>query len=39
VESLDEVSINYVTQPRHLGIVMAVTPETADSDVVTNVKP
>jgi hypothetical protein len=39
VESLDEVSINYVTQPQCYGIVMAVTPETADSGVVANVKP
>jgi hypothetical protein len=39
VESLQEVSINYVIQPRHSGTVMVVTPETVDSDVVANVKP
>jgi hypothetical protein len=39
VESLDEVSINYVAQPHHYGIVMATTTKTADVDVMTNVKP
>jgi hypothetical protein len=39
VESLDEFSINYVTQPCHKGTAMAATPETADSDVMANVKP
>jgi hypothetical protein len=34
VGSLDEVSINYITQPRHYGIMMAVTPGTADADDV-----
>jgi hypothetical protein len=39
VESLDEVSINYVAQSHHQGIVMATTTKIADVDVVTNVKP
>jgi hypothetical protein len=39
VESLDEVSINYVTQPCCEGTMMAVTPGTTDADVVANVKP
>jgi hypothetical protein len=39
VESLDEVSINYVAQPRCYGTVMVATSETADSDVEANVKP
>jgi hypothetical protein len=38
VESLDEVSINYVTQPSSEGTVMAATPETTNSYVVANVK-
>jgi hypothetical protein len=39
VKSLDEVNINYVTQPRCYGTVMVATSETAHSDVVVNVKP
>jgi hypothetical protein len=39
VESLDEISINYIAQPHHYGTVMAVTPKTADVDVIANVKP
>jgi hypothetical protein len=39
MESLDEVKINYVAQPLRLGTVLTVTPATADSDVVANVKP
>jgi hypothetical protein len=39
VESLNEVSINYVTQPHHSGTVMVATSETTDSDVMANVKP
>jgi hypothetical protein len=39
VESLNEASINYVAQPHRYGTVMAATPETADSDVMANVKP
>jgi hypothetical protein len=38
VESLDEVSINYVTQQHHQGTVMAATTKTTDVDVVANVK-
>jgi hypothetical protein len=39
VESLDDVSINYVTQPRSQGIVMAATSGTVNADVGANVKP
>jgi hypothetical protein len=39
VESLDEVNINYVAQPRRYGTVMVTTSETTDSDVTANVKP
>jgi hypothetical protein len=39
VESLDDVSINYVTQPRSQGTVMAVTSGTINADVRANVKP
>jgi hypothetical protein len=39
MESLDEVSINYVSQPRRQGTVMAATSEIADLDIVANVKP
>jgi hypothetical protein len=39
VESLDDVSINYVTQPCSQGTVMAVTPGTVNADVGANVKP
>jgi hypothetical protein len=39
VERLDEVSINYIAQPHHCGTMMAVTPKTADVDVMTNVIP
>jgi hypothetical protein len=39
VESLDDVSINYVTQPRSQGTVMAATPGTVNTDVGANVKP
>jgi hypothetical protein len=39
VESLDEVSINYVSQPRRESTVMAVTSEIVDSDIMANVKP
>jgi hypothetical protein len=38
VESLDEVSINYVAQPHRYGTVMVATSETANSDVMANVK-
>jgi hypothetical protein len=38
VESLDEVSINYITQPRGQGTMMATTSGTAKADVVANVK-
>jgi hypothetical protein len=39
VQSLDEVSINDIAQPHRYGTVMAMTPWTADADVVANVKP
>jgi hypothetical protein len=39
VECLDEVNINYVTQPRRYGTVMVMTSETVDSDVMANVNP
>jgi hypothetical protein len=39
VEFLDEVSINYVTQPCSYGTVMASTPGIADAYVIANVKP
>jgi hypothetical protein len=39
VESLDVVSISYVTQLGRYGTMMAATLETADSDVLANVKP
>jgi hypothetical protein len=39
VESLHDVLINYVTQPRSQGTMMATTPGTIDVDVVANVKP
>jgi hypothetical protein len=38
VESLDEVSINYITQPCSEGTVMAVTPGSADANDVANGK-
>jgi hypothetical protein len=37
VESLDEVNINYIAQPRREGIVMVATLETTDLDVMANV--
>jgi hypothetical protein len=39
MESLDEVSINYVAQPRRQGPMMVATSEIADSNIVANVKP
>jgi hypothetical protein len=39
LQSLDDVSINYVTQPRSQGTVMAVTPGTVNADVGAKVKP
>jgi hypothetical protein len=39
VKSFDEVSINYITQPHSYFTVMAVTPVTADTYVMANVKP
>jgi hypothetical protein len=39
VESLDDVGINYITQPRSQGTVMAAIPGTVDADVGANVKP
>jgi hypothetical protein len=39
VKRFDEGSINYVAQPHHSGTVMAMTPGSANVDVVANVKP
>jgi hypothetical protein len=38
VESLDEVSMNYITQPCGYGTMMTTTSGTAEADVVANVK-
>jgi hypothetical protein len=38
VHSLEDVSINYITQPRRQGTLVASTPWTADADFVANIK-